>query len=240
MRMTQVPGLLLALSTGACIIHDDDDRFAGAANIQARWDLRDVDGTRTGCPLGYATAQVTTQQVDELGTAIAPVVMDLFDCNAGFGITSPLAADRQLVWIDIVSDDGRLLYAQSTAAMVDLYQGGGTFDAIILNDGGYFQLDWNLVGEASNRSLSCSDAGVDAIEAISTTITTPTGALSDKFICEDHYAISGALVAGSYAIALDAEARGQTVGTAPTITREILDRNRITDLGSITIPIEGL
>ncbi len=232
-----------SLATG-CIIHDGsrDDRGYDAAAIEARWSLRDLATDRaTACPAGFTTAQLNTQLVDERGNPLDRVITDLFDCADGYGVTDLLVADRQLVWLEIRSDDGSRLYASSTSAIVDLYNGSATFDAQILNDGGYFQLDWNLVGKQSNRPLQCSDVigGVDAIEGISTSVANGREAIVDTFVCEDHVGISGGLLAGDYTISLDAQAGNKSVGTAAPVSKRILDKNQVTDLGSITIPIEG-
>lgn len=235
-----VTAFALVASTG-CIIdaHDDGRDYGGGANITAKWELRDVATDRvTSCPQGFLTTTLVTQLVDENGQALADPVADLFSCNDGFGVSDPLAADRQLTWLEVRSDDGTQLYAKSTSAIVDLYDTDATFEATILNDGGYFSLQWNLVGKQSNQQLSCGDiANLDTIEAISTTGTT---AVSDKFTCNDDFGITAGLLEGNYSVTVDAQANGRPIGTSSPIAKPILDRNQVTNLGAITIPVNGL
>ncbi|MBA3540968.1 MAG: hypothetical protein H0T79_15255 [Deltaproteobacteria bacterium] len=224
--------------TAGCIITTSGED----ASITARWDLQNFNGQRTACPAGYQTAALNSQLLDRDGRPVGDPAIDLFDCQASYGVTAPLEAELYQVWLEIRSDEGSQLYAQSTSAIVNLYDADQTFDASILNDGGYFMLDWNLVGARTNQPLSCTDivGGIDSISTISTAIASNVGAFDDQFHCEGHYGLTAGLLQGDYTISINAEQRGQSIGTAPAITERILDRNQVTDLGSITIPIEGL
>ena len=116
-----------------------------------------------------------------------------------------------------------------------------TFSAQILNDGGYFQLDWNLVGASSNSALTCASANATGVEAIGTDITNGNNSNSDIFDCEDHTGVSAGYVAGTYTVAVHALGAGDAnIGSAPDlVNKAIRTQNQVTDLGTITIPITG-
>ncbi|MCX5746830.1 MAG: hypothetical protein NT062_30525 [Proteobacteria bacterium] len=222
---------LVGLVLSGCII---DAQEADVANITAQWSLRDLGDLNhpTACPVGFTTAALVSQRVDVEGRPVDDLVTDLFPCDDSFGITDRLAADRQRVWLEIRSDDGGRRYASSTSAYVDLGGGSATFEAVILNDGGYFQLAWNLVGQQSNQPLTCNEV-VGGVGAVTTVATNAENSVMDTFACEDHGGVSSGLLAGPYTVSLAAAHHTTLFATA------ILDRNAVTDLGSITIPIEG-
>ena len=63
----------------------------------------------------------------------------------------------------------------------------------------------------------------------------------DRRACADHSGVTAGLLQGTYTITLDAVAGDRSLGTAATLTNQrIAGQNRVTDLGTITIPIDGL
>ena len=147
-----------------------------------------------------------------------------------------LPPDVYQVWLEVVTDDNRGLYAQSTSRIVDVIERDALFSAQILNDGGYFLLDWQLRGETTNQTVDCD--GIDSVE-ISSTLAGETAAFADKFTCADGSGITAGLLKGPYTISVAALGRDdRALGTAPAqSSKEIRDRNQVTDLGLITIPI---
>jgi len=135
------------------------------------------------------------------------------------------------------------VYAKSLSATVDITVTDKTFSAQILNDGGYFQLAWVLRGAVSNNVLTCAQANASGgLEAVSTDVSTPTNSASDIWNCSDGFGITGGFLAATYTVSIAAlNAAMQSVGTATAQTNKVINnRNRVTDLGTITVPITGL
>jgi hypothetical protein len=131
-------------------------------------------------------------------------------------------------------------YASTTSVLLELTQDGLTVSTIMYTDGGYFQFAWNLVGETSGNTLTCATAGGDGVELISTLSGTQS-AYSDIFDCTDGTGLTAGLPAGSYVLSIAAlNGAEQAIGSAPVFTNQIQAPNKITDLGTITIPITGL
>ena len=213
------------------------------AAISARWSLRNmIDGAVATCPPGFDTVQLIAQAIDSNGDPVGDQNIDLFDCNARGGVASDLAPDVYQVWIEVRSHDLQGLYAQSLSQVLDVRTDDQTFTAEVLKDGGYFQLSWDLIGRTTNRPVACSQvAGLDAIRAISTNITSSTISYQDAFVCDDHSAVSGGLLEGPYTISIDALAGDKSVGRATALTTKVIaGQNQVTDLGTIAIPIDGM
>jgi hypothetical protein len=239
----------LAAQAAGCVIHTTDrDGSGGGGNtdvaaISARWALRNMaDGATTACPAGFDTVQLFAQAVDEGGNPIGDPAVDLFDCDTRSGESTGLVPDVYQVWIEVRSRDLATLFAQSLSQVIDVRRLDQTFSTDILNDGGYFQLSWDLVARTTNRPLECSQiAGLGTIKALSTSVTDARFAYVDQLVCEDHAAVTGGLLQGSYTVAIDAMVGDMSVGKAVTLTNKpIKGQSSITDLGLITIPIDGL
>jgi hypothetical protein len=238
----------LAAQAAGCVIHTTDGGSGGSGNtdvaaISARWSLRNmVDGTTTACPAGFNTVQLFALAVDEAGNPVGDPAVDLFDCDKRTGESRDLVPDVYQVWIEVRSHDLATLYAQSLSQVIDVRRVDQTFSTDILNDGGYFQLSWDLVTRTTNRPLECSQiASLGTIKALSTSVTDARFAYVDQLVCEDHAAVTAGLLQGSYTIAIDAMVGDMSVGKATTLTNKpIKGQSSITDLGLITIPIDGL
>ncbi len=215
---------------------------ADQALITANWRFENVaTSQQTQCPSGFDTAALYSQQVTASGTAIGTPIIDLFNCADGTGTTAPLPPGLYQSWIAITDTDGATTYAQSTSAYVDVTTADKTFSATILNDGGYFSLTWNLVDATTNTALTCEQVtGITGVGVISTSVANSNNFFDDKFTCGDYYGITGGLLAGVYTVDVDALGAGDaSIGTIDALTnRLILDKNRVTDLGNITIPID--
>jgi hypothetical protein len=201
-----------------------------------------IDGATTACPAGFDTVQLIVQPIDDSGHAVGDPSIDLFDCKARAGISTDLVPDVYQVWLEVRSHDLGTLYAQSLSQVLDVRQVDQNFSADILNDGGYFQLSWDLVGKTTNRPIDCAQVpGLSSITTISTSVADAHRAYDDVLMCEDHTAVTGGLLQGSYTIAIDAKAGDTSVGKATMLTNKVIaGQNRVTDLGLILIPIDGL
>lgn len=232
---------VVASQATACVIVDDDDPIE-AASIRAQWSFENIaTGQTTGCPAGFNTVALNSQEVDLDGRPIGPLIVDLFDCGAKTGRSAPLAPSVYQTWIEVTNASGSETYASSLSAIVDVIDTDKTFTASILNDGGYFSLSWDLVGEATNERLACSEVpGIDAIEAISTSVTTPTNAATDQFTCSDHFGVTGGFLQGAYTVSITALENDLALGEPVTLSSKTIgDRNAVTDLGHVEIPIAG-
>jgi hypothetical protein len=248
LALATVMATLVSHAAG-CVI-DTTDRPPGGggggvdvATISARWSLRNmIDGSTSRCPSGFDTVQLLAQAIDSNGDPVDEPAADLFDCNARSGVMTDLPPDVYQVWIEVLSRDRTQLYAQSLSQLLDLRQVDQTFETDVLNDGGYFQLSWDLVGKTTNRPLGCSQVvGLDKIKTISTSVASAAFAYDDSFVCEDHAAVSRGLLEGTYTISIDAVAGSTPVGQAPALTTTLIaGQNQVTDLGTIVIPISGL
>ena len=148
----------LGSQAAGCIIqsdrHHDDGPGVEVATISARWSLRNmIDGATTRCPAGFDTVELFAQPVDDSGDPTGDPAIDLFDCDAPAGLSTDLAPDVYRVWIEVRSHDLSTLYAQSLSQVRDVRLADEQLTATILNDGGYFQLSWDLIGKTTNRAI---------------------------------------------------------------------------------------
>lgn len=234
-----VLGSLIALTATGCIIESNggDDAF-----ITANWTFQNVaTNTTTSCPPGFNTVALYNQEVDSVGNSIGAPIVDLFDCVDGTGTSAPLPPTLFLSWIEVTTDNNSGVYAQSTSAFVDVTTSDKSFSAQILNDGGYFEFAWNLYGAQTNADLSCAQAGATGGVDLTATVAGSTEANSDVFDCEDFRGITAGYRAANYTISVAAlNSADQAIGVAPEIQAAIQTQNRVTSLGTVEIPIDGL
>jgi len=234
-----------ASQAAGCIISSGDDD-GGTPRITSTWEIKSIDGTNLGCPAGFDTAALYSQEIDDAGINVGPPIADLFDCVAGIGTSAPLDATFYYSYVSIENDSGSSVYATSTEAFVDLVVENKQLDAKIYDDAGYIQFSWQLTRASDGSPVSCTQAGaegpsVDGVESISTEVGNSSNSASDIFDCTDHFGVSSALPAGTYTISVDAMHGQQALGVAPAIANQtIRDLNRVTDLHTITIPLDGL
>lgn len=192
------------------------------------------------CPPGYDTAEVVTQNVASDGTPMGAPQVDVLDCDAGEAMLvfdSNRVAVVQ-VSVRITNGTGGTAFAESVPETVDLSAADGALAVAILTDGGYFGLAWTLRGQTSGNELTCATVEPDMIEVVS---TRSTSMYTDRFTCADGEGRTGALPAGTYGLTVEAIANDEPLGPAATLTgKVVLDKNRITDLGVVEIPISGL
>ena len=226
-----------------CIITSDDS--GSDAFITANWSVQSLaTGASSPCPADptYDTAALYSQEVDANGNNIGQPIIDLFNCDVGHGTSAPLPPSTYYSWIVIANHDNTDQFATSTEAAVDLTVADKSFTATLLEDGGYFQVAWNLTDAASGAPLLCADlVDIGGVEAISTDVSTPTNSASDIFPCEDHFGITGGFLSGTYTVHVDALDTGnppQSIGDAQDLlNKPIQAPNLVTDLGTVTIPI---
>jgi hypothetical protein len=209
--------------------------------LTANWQILNLASDESACPQGYDTVSVITQRIDANGGDVGQPTLDLYDCAAGTG-DATVAAGRYRVSIDVTSTDGLSTYASSTSAIVDLGADDKIVDFSIFNDGGYFSVAWNLVGATSNEPLDCDDVdGLDGVELVAT-LSSSTTNTADIWNCTDNLGLTAPLAAGTYTVSIDALSESNAaLGIAPTLTdRVIQPLNKVTHLGTVTVPIDGL
>jgi hypothetical protein len=221
-----------------CII--DNSNNNNTAHITANWSIKTVAGAAVTCPPGFDTAAIVSQEIDAAGNAIGSPITDLFNCSANHGVTAGLPAGVFQTWVEITDTTGANVYARSLSAIVDLTAADKTFTAEIYNDGGFFQMAWALHGATSGGPLTCAAAGADTVEIIST-VSGGTQFLTDKFTCADGSGVTSALAAGSYTLSVDATlGNGGALGAPVNFASKVIQApNKVTDLGSVMIPIDG-
>lgn len=236
---------LAASQAAGCIITTGDDDGGEDAFISATWSLRE-EATNTNnipCPPGFDTAALYNQPVDANGNSVGQPIIDLFDCVAGSGTSAPLPPTTYLTWVEIANTNNTQVYAKSLSAYVDVTVSDKTFNTQILVDGGYFQLQWDLVGAQSNASLTCGQAGAaGGVSLVGTQVSNPSNSNEDLFDCEDHYGITAGYTMGTYTVSVAAlNAQDLSIGTAPEITNAVIgEANAVTNLNTVQIPIDGL
>ena len=231
----------LVSQAAGCIISSGDDGGGGGGTITAHWDIKSISGANVGCPAGFDTAALYSQQVDANYNNVGAQVVDLFDCTAFTAVSAPLNPTTYYSWIQIENHDGSSVYASTVQAYVDLTTTDATFTASILSDGGYFQMAWTLTIAATGAPTSCAaNPDITGVEAISTEVSNPSNAVSDIFHCGDHYGVTDGLPAANYTVSVDAfNSAMQAVGTADTLTNKTVgNQNQVTNLGTITIPLD--
>jgi hypothetical protein len=230
---------LIASAAAGCIIQDNTGYED--ATITAKWSFLNLaNETVTGCPIGFNTVRLVSQPIDRDFQAVGEPFIDLFDCVDGRHPSALLPPDIYQVWVEVTNNRETELYAQSTSTIIDVIERDATFEATILNDGGYFLFDWALLGETSNARLSCGEAGTGTV-SILTTLNGTTEGHDELFECGSGSGLTSGRLNGSYTISVAAlDANDRSIGTAPALTNKaILDRNRVTDLGVVTIPIDN-
>jgi hypothetical protein len=235
---------LAASQAAGCVITSGDDDGGEDAFISATWKLRsEATNSDATCPPGFTTAALYNQPIDANGNNAGQVFIDLFNCEANAGTSAPLPPTTYLTWVEITNDNNTSVYAQSLSAVVDVTVSDKTFNTQILVDGGYFELAWDLRGAATNSTLSCAQAGAaGGVEAVGTQVSNPNNSNSDIFDCEDGRGVTAGYTTCQYTVSVAAlNASEQSIGTAPELTNKTIEApNKVTNLGTITIPIDGL
>lgn len=236
MKKLVLAALLVGASSAGCV------GSGASANITMSWSFEHVDNGGPGqCPATGDTAQIVAQRVDTTShAAIGKTFVDQFDCTDGIG-TSHLPDGAYVVWVEIVNgNNGAQVFAQSEEVYVDTLDGNQSFSVKFLDDGGFFSFTWDLV-DASNRIVSCRDAGVvggdTSVSSIATNVANKDYFKNDLFDCEDHFGLTDGLRVGTYTVAIDAD-DGTTRHTAPAFTNVVVKANFVTAVGNARIPID--
>ncbi|HEY1557464.1 MAG TPA: hypothetical protein VGF94_21665 [Kofleriaceae bacterium] len=220
-------------------------------HIQATWALADIDATgqQTGatCPSGYDTAELHTAVSAGDGTLADPCItldsqcyVDVFDCAAGEGLSSPLPPGNYTTWIEITSHDGQQVFATSQQQVVLIGTRDVAFETTLLDNGGAFRFAWLLEGETSGQVLTCEQAGAATISA---SATIGTQMLTSSTPCTAPFGYSEGLPPGDYTLAVAAiDSGGQPLGTTAASQAGTIGAmpDQIDDLGTLVVPVAGM
>ena len=227
--------VFLALAASGCTT----TTTGGAATVTANWKITNLANQQLNCPSGFNTAALYSQEIDSNYNDVGAPVIDLFSCSAFSGVSGPLSATTYYSWISIATDNNSSQYASSTSAFVDLTAADKSYNAEILTDGGYFQLQWAL--QRNGVATTCAAQPlVTGVESISTDTANSNNFASDIFPCADHFGITSGFSAGTYTVSVDAiDSSNAAVSTAVNLTgKQIQAPNKVTDLGTVTIPLD--
>ena len=211
------------------------------AKITANWSFKDFGGPTTSCPAGFDTVAIYSAALDDAGNDIgAPLLGDLFTCS---DLTGAAYVDPGLyrIFLTVETHNATQLWGDSASIVLDVTRVDKSVTYSLLNDGGYFHLSWGLVGANSGAPLSCSAAGADTVETI-TTAASDNSVLTDKFTCSDHSGWTSGFRAGSYTFTVDATlGNGGALGQVVTVPNTVMGtKNDQVNLGHFVLPIDGL
>ena len=236
-----VLALILAQAAG-CIIESDDD--SGGANLLVTWSLQTLaTQSPAPCPVGYDTAAVYSQQVDDLGELIGDPIIDLFNCSDGAGTTSELPGITYNETVAIATDDNSLQYGTSIPLTIDVMASQQEVDTPpIYVDAGHFELEWAL--DQAGTTVMCSDVpNAFSVMVTATDPTNPSGTVvSPPFDCTDPVGYTAGILDGSYTVTVELQdATGAQIGVSDPIDATIMTTavlgNTVTDLHTVTIPV---
>ncbi len=211
----------------------------GAPAITANWKITNLAKQTLNCPSGFDTAALYSQEIDTNFNDVGSPVIDLFNCTNFTGVSGPLKATTYYSWISIANTNNSAQYASSTSAFVDLTNTDKSYNADILTDGGYFQLQWAL--QKNGVGTTCAaQSQVAGVESISTDTANSNNFASDIFPCADHLGITSGFSAGTYTVSVDAlNSSNAAVSQAVNLTNKTIQApNKVTDLGTVTIPLD--
>jgi len=212
--------------------------------VNLAFDGGNLQSTPLTCPGGqFDTAAVISQATDAGGNPIGncgpsspagTCFVDLFNCVDMAG-TVNLPGGTYLRWIAITTNNGGTTYAQTPSAYITVDAATDSFGGTIIDNGGFFQVEWNITQGGS--PVACSAiAGQDGVGVTSTLVGT-TAMVDDIFTCSDGIALTGGIPGGNYEVSIAVvNAQNMSIGTAPTINGTIGELNAITDL-NVTIPL---
>ncbi len=233
----------LASQTTGCVITSDDDPD-DFATITADWSFHSVNAKgdlspENNCPSAFPTVALHSQELDANDRPIGPEVIDLFDCIDGRNFTDELIPGVYETFIRVTDDSGLSLYAESLPEIVDVRVNDTTIDPLIVDNGGYFSIAWDLREQQTNAPLECRDnPDIDGIEILATLLG-PNELIVDQFDCELGFDISAPLMEGTYSIDVNAFMDGNPdvrIGDAVTLTNRVIrNRNQVTELPTVTI-----
>jgi hypothetical protein len=229
--------LVVAATSVGCTTSDGgSDEVA----VPVSWKFTELSTNSTlGCPSGFGTAVIKSQPIDDVThLGIGQPFTDQFNCSDLHGTIGLPDGDVYLIWVEITSNSGGTLYAQSQETLYDTLTDTGVVDAEIIDDGGFFFLEWDLY-DATNRLSSCQTEGSSFVE-INATVADGSGLETTTFDCADHYGTTRPLPEGTYTVGVEAldSTRAQIGKADELIDRDIVAPGGYTGLGLVKVRID--
>ena len=204
--------------------------------ILANWRFASRAGTNTGCPPNVRGIEIVTQPIDATGNPVGAPGDDIYDCAVYSGMRAPLSPGRLNVYLNALGAQDAVMY-QTLSQVIDFTGGSQTVDFSFVSDGGFIVFDWNLVRAATNAPLTCAQANATSVEIVDT-LSGTTAAHSDIYNCDAHYGVTDPLAPGQYTASISANSAAGALGAPVNKTVAVTAPNGITDIGSITLPID--
>jgi hypothetical protein len=220
----------------------------------ASWKFDTVSSTGTlsptpgGCPGGqFDTAAVISQSTDAAGnptgsctaasTPSGSCYVDLYNCTdlTGTELVDPGYYDQ---FVSITSHDGSQVYADGLPINIDLTV-DNAFTSDIIDNGGYFQVSWDL-RTAAGAPATCADfVGEHGVE-LASTISGSQNALTDIWDCANGTDITDPLPEGAYVVQLNVldstnPTTANSLGSSTAMNASIAPQNVVKDLGTVTV-----
>jgi|GEM_PF-1169112 len=210
-----------------------------SAAIDATWRLKTAAGATAPCPIDFQTAAVIATPMT------GAVVIDLFDCSANMGTTSALPATMYAAQVAITNATMSQTFSTSHAQAIDLSDATNKpLAASFVTDGGYFALAWKLVKMSDPAiEVPCSAVSdMSRIKVLAANANTSVPAQSTSFPCDGGTTVTSAFIAGTYSVTISALTSAfANKGSAPALIGQVVTApDGLTDLGTVTIPINGL
>ncbi len=209
------------------------------ATLDATWVFETVDGGfNQGCPSNVDTMAFVIQPLDAMGDPVGQPSIDLFDCVDEEGSVTDLPPGELLVYLE--ARNGSTPIAQTFSEIVDVTDEDKIVDFTFYSDGGYFYLQWNLVGATTGMPLTCTSVPrLDGVGLIATLSGTAVG-IDQEFDCDPQENTTDVLENGQYVLDIDAiDMNNQSIGTADAVTGTLAGLNQVVDIGLVTISITG-
>lgn len=250
MKHTILASLFLAavgVSATGCIIHTDDgdprplpQQPEDEATITTTWKFRTVAGAILPCPAGVTIVESIAQELDASDRLIGAPIIDRYNCSEGRHDSEPLPPARYEVYLR--AGTPTTTYATSLASVLDVTNQNKTFNAEIVDDGGYFKLAWDLKNATSNAAITCETLADLASIEITSTLSSPNTLFSERFDCDSGEAITEAMPAGTYQLSIVAVEPGTPnpvpAGPATEVDDAVIEaKNKVTDLGVLEIAV---
>lgn len=238
MKNLVLSALVAAVTSQAagCIIIDDNDEPPPPVGnrIAATWNYKVGGVTQQGCPIGANGVRLIVQS---LTTQVKDAVV--FTC-ADKILIDYFPDDNYRIWVELTSNNQP--YAQSLAVEMSVVGQSPDLTFDIHEDRGYFFASWSLRGQTSQSTLSCTQVPNLNKIALDATKQGTTGLEQSFMDCGPSSGFSKALEAARHTVVVTAvNTAGQALSTPVTVTnQDILDRNRITTMGSVILPVPGL
>lgn len=224
----------MAIQAAGCIIESDDgDPPLDGNRIAVTWNYKVGGVTQAGCPAGANGVDLLIKNQDT-GRE------DVYEYRCSDPVLIEYVPDGTYqIWVELMN--GGTTYAQSVSLIDTLVGVDKDITVDIHEDKGFFFTRWTLKNEAQTQTLACNQVpDLFKISLLATKVGTAqrTDSLMD---CGTGFGFSVAMDASLYTLSLDAiNAQNQALGTAGIATNQpIQDRNQITDLGTVVIPIDN-